>query len=193
MQLPDIDSFLLIAAHLGSKLHQSVESQTLAAPLFNATIVRIAEKKTKHNRTLIVGDLNMNPFDAAMVGAEGFNAVMTRDAAQQEDRRIGKQTYPFFYNPMWSHFGDSTHELYPPGHPDHQPAGTCYYSPRESRWYYWNMSDQVLIRPELLPFFRNQDLKIIVTDGVTSLLTNRGLPNRTLASDHFPIRFRLHL
>ena len=94
---------------------------------------------------------------------------------------------------MWGHFGDLTHERWPPGHPEHEPAGTCYYPAAESRWYYWNMFDQVLLRPELLPAFRGQDLKVLVTDGSTALLDDKGLPNRKEFSDHLPLLFRLNL
>jgi hypothetical protein len=94
---------------------------------------------------------------------------------------------------MWGHFGDSTHELYPPGHQDHEPPGTCYYPARESKWYYWNMLDQVLLRPGLLPYFKNSDLKILTTDGQVNLLNQRGLPDRGQFSDHLPVVFRLEL
>ena len=55
------------------------------------------------------------------------------------------------------------------------------------------MLDQVLLRPALLDFFRNEDLKILTTDGVTRFLTDRGLPNATAVSDHLPLLFRLNL
>src|SRR5438477_507279 len=80
-----------------------------------------------------------------------------------------------------------------PGTAGHEPPGTCYYRAAESKWYYWNMFDQVLLRPGLLPYFKNQDLKILTTDGANSFLNKRGLPDRSRASDHLPIFFRLHV
>jgi hypothetical protein len=88
-------------------------------PGFGA-VVRDVEKRVGHDRTIVVGDLNMNPFDAGIVGAEGLNAVMTKQIASQGGRKVDAVRYPFFYNPMWSHFGDSTHEEYPPGDPRHE-------------------------------------------------------------------------
>lgn len=192
VRLPGRPEFLLFAAHFGSKLHKSEESQTLAAPVFSP-IIRLAEKRARHQRTILVGDLNMNPFDTAVVGAEGLNAVMTRELAQRDSRTVDHRAYPFFYNPMWGLFGDSTHERYPPGHPDHEPPGTCYYKASESKWYYWNMMDQVLLRPDLLPFFRNDELKILASDGTTEFLDARGLPRRDEISDHLPLLFRIHI
>jgi hypothetical protein len=122
-------SLVLFAVHFPSKMHKSDPSQTLAAPGFART-VRELEGKVKHDRTIVVGDLNMNPFEDGIVGAEGFNATMSRLVAEKERRRVDGENYPFFYNPMWSHFGDSTHADHPPTSPAHEPPGTCYYRKR---------------------------------------------------------------
>ena len=55
------------------------------------------------------------------------------------------------------------------------------------------MFDQVLIRPDLLPYFNNQDLKVFDNDGENSLLSGAGLADDNLASDHLPIYFKLML
>ena len=107
---------------------------------------------------------------------------MSKRIAVRENRTVKGFPYFFLYNPMWGHFGDRRHDEHPPSHPQHEPPGTCYYSPRESKWFYWQMLDQVLLRPDLLPFFRNEDLRILTSDGTNSLLTKQGLPDR----DRFP-------
>lgn len=183
---------VLFVVHFGSKLYKSDASQTLAAPGFSQ-IVKDLEKKAKHDRTLIVGDFNMNPFEDGVVGAEGLNAAMSRWVAEKVERKVDGVKYPFFYNPMWSHFGDSTHLEFPPASPLHEPPGTCYYPAGESRWHYWNIFDQVLLRPSLLPYFNNKDLQIVTSDGTTRLIDADGLPERDLLSDHLPILFRLNV
>jgi hypothetical protein len=183
---------LLFVVHFGSKTYKSEASQALALPGFGDTIQR-EEAKRGCPRSILVGDLNMNPFEDGMVAAEGLNAAMTRQVALRGTRTSDRKRYRFFYNPMWSHFGDSTHETAPPDHPEHEPPGTCYYGPKESRWYYWNMFDQVLLRPDLLPHFRNDDLKILVGDGATSMINEHGIPDRRNYSDHLPILFRVNV
>ncbi|AGP34359.1 hypothetical protein BE04_41665 [Sorangium cellulosum] len=84
---------------------------------------------------------------------------------------------------MWSRFGDGS-----PG-----PPGTYYRDGGEHITFFWNMYDQVLIRPDLLDAFRPEELEILHADGASSLLTQGGLPDRGRASDHLPVLFRLSL
>jgi hypothetical protein len=55
------------------------------------------------------------------------------------------------------------------------------------------MFDQVLVRPALLPFFSVGDPRILVTDGKTPLITDRGRPERAAISDHLPLLFHLNI
>ena len=124
----------------------------------------------------------MNPFEVGMVAANGLNAVMARKVAQRGTQAVLRRRYPFFYNPMWSHFGDGIEG----------PSGTFYRNKNEHVTFFWNMFDQVLLRPELLSIFRNAELKILSANGERSLLRN-GVPDKKNASDHLPLLFKLDL
>jgi len=182
LRLPGSDEILLAALHHSSKLHWSKESQSAECYRVSSTI-RGVEHEVGHRRTILVGDFNMNPFEDAIVAANGLNAVMTRMVAARETRTVLALEYPFFYNPMWGHFGDAIEG----------PSGTFYDGRSEHVTYFWNMFDQVLIRSELLSMFRNEELRILSVVGERSLLTANGLPNSSVASDHLPILFRLNL
>jgi hypothetical protein len=123
----------------------------------------------------------MNPFDIGVVSAIGLHGVMTRHIAQRGRRIVQGQEYNFFYNPMWAFFGDGTAG----------PAGTYYYQNAEHKVFFWNVFDQVLIRPTLLPCFDNSDLKILDSDGENQFLSVNGTPNDDLYSDHLPITFSI--
>lgn len=175
------DDILLAVAHLRSRLHQSDDSQTLAATSV-ANLIARAERKVGHTRTLLVGDLNMDPFDHGVVAAGCLHATMDRRIAAAGARSVGGKAYSFFYNPMWSMLGDAS-----PG-----PPGTYYHRRSEHIAYFWHMFDQVLLRPALLPLFSNQDISILDTDGVGPFVKGRsGAPDVRVASDHLPILFRL--
>jgi hypothetical protein len=171
---------LLAALHFQSQLNWTEKDQAMEATVLYHDIVR-AENKVKHQRTVLVGDLNMNPFDPGMVGSHAFNAVMTTEIAEKEERTIAGREYRFFYNPMWGFFGDRT-----PG-----PAGTYYHSASKPINYYWNMFDQILLRPELIGLL--DEVRILDSDGQESLLTRHGRPRSGDVSDHLPILFRLRI
>ena len=57
----------------------------------------------------------MNPFEHGVVAANGLNAVMARKVAARDTRTVLAHEYPFFYNPMWGHFGDAIdYDRWPP-------------------------------------------------------------------------------
>jgi hypothetical protein len=180
--LPAREELLLVAVHLPSKLYSSAPSQAMECPNLSAIIVE-RERAVRHNRTVVVGDFNMNPFEDGIVGAGGLHAVMSRRVAGREQRVVQGRTYPFFYNPMWSHLGDSTE----------RPSGSYYYERAEHVNYFWNTFDQVLLRPQLMDRFRSDQLKILDRAGDISLKMADGRPDRKAGSDHFPLLFRLDL
>lgn len=174
--IPERPDLLLAAVHLRSKLFHAPESQHFACAELARAIGEI-EHQVGHRRTVLVGDFNMNPFEPGMVAAAGLNAVMDRSVAARSARTVDGRKYPFFYNPMWSLMGDG-----PPG-----PPGTFYRDRGDHLTYFWNTLDQVLIRPDLLTFFRLQDLEVLTTDGAQRLLE----PSRLRAGEHLPLLFRL--
>lgn len=131
--LPQAD-ILLAVVHFRSKLHQGEISQAQESTVLNR-MIDSAEERIGHRRTVLVGDLNMNPFEAGVVGAAGLNATMVRNQARKELRVVQGNKYRFFYNPMWRYFGDG----------QAAPPGTYYYDNHEHVTYYWNLFDQVLV------------------------------------------------
>ncbi len=170
---------LIVAAHLSSRLHRTEEDLSHLATRSRSQIEE-SEKKVGHKRTVIVGDLNMNPFDSGVVSSEGLHGVMDKRIAERRSRTVNGEVRHFFYNPMWSRFGDESFG----------PSGTYYYDSSSPTNRFWNIFDQVLIRPELLPNFRNEELRIITEVNSRSLMKANGRPD-TSVSDHFPLLFRL--
>jgi len=176
---PDI---LLVIVHLPSKLHQTEHDQALACTRLARTICE-HEQSLGHSRTVVVGDLNMDPFEYGVVGAEGLHAIMDRRIAARGARRVQGEDRTFFYNPMWSRLGDGA-----PG-----PPGTYYCDTGKQVNFYWNTYDQVLVRPALLSAFDSQDVTVLTEAGKRSLLSDSGRPDAAGASDHLPVLFELDL
>ena len=182
MEPPGKVEVLLVVVHLASKLYRNETDQTALAGRVRVDIEE-AEARRQHCRTVVVGDFNMNPFESGVVGSEAFHAVMCREVASKGSREVAGQERFFFYNPMWSLFGDRSVG----------PPGTYHYNSGAVDNYYWNMFDQVLLRPGLITRFIDEDLLIVTEVDGRSLLTARGLPDKNVGSDHLPIMFGLNL
>lgn len=180
LALPGRDDILVAGVHLASKLHVRDEQQQGARAVELARDLREQEDRIGHRRTIFVGDLNMNPFESSVAGAPGLNAVMARQIARPGERIVESRSHPFFYNPMWNHFGEQ----------GRNPPGTFYY---KGSTHLWNMFDQVLVRPALMDRFVDEDLTVLTAIGSHSLVTEKGHPNPLAASDHLPLLFSLNI
>lgn len=180
LQLPARDRVLLAAAHLPSKLHWSDQSQSFECTEL-ARMVDAEERKAGHRRTILVGDFNMNPFEVGMVGSVGLHAVASRQVASGGARTVQGREYQFFYNPMWCHLGDALSDT----------AGSYFYQSSEHVSYFWNVFDQVLLRPDLAARFDPSRISIVKQVGGHSLVRPDGRPDRTVGSDHLPLLFEV--
>lgn len=180
LTLPGRSELTVVSAHLPSKLHSSDSSKVFGCVELNR-IIEEQEKLFGHRRTVVIADLNANPFEDGVSACAGLHAVMTRAIAQGRTRTVQSKEYSFFYNPMWSHFGDR----------QNSPSGTYYYNKADYLTYFWNIFDQVLLRPALLNGFKEDGIRILEeVDGV-SLLDDRGRPDKLVVSDHLPVLLEL--
>ncbi len=173
---------LIVGVHLSSKLYLADQDQSFHCARLNEVIDEI-EREVGHNRTILIGDLNMNPYEAGIVIASGLNAVCDMRIAKRGSRIVDGKRYKYFYNPMWNFFGD----LYP------RPPGTYYYDSGKPLNYYWNIFDQVLVRPDLISAFLTDRLRIITEYDGRSLINQNRQPNRHKASDHLPVFLSLNV
>ncbi|WP_462250910.1 endonuclease/exonuclease/phosphatase family protein [Ferruginibacter sp.] len=181
ISLPAQEEFLLTSIHYIDKSNHSNESQSEMASILIKQI-EATEIESGLSKNIVVGDFNMNPFEKGMIKANGFNATMSEDIALGSGRVVQGSHYRYFYNPMWSLYGDLMTK----------PAGTYFYPSSELVSYQWNIFDQVLLRPEIISNFDKTSLEIITTDGVNNFVRNNNRPNSGLFSDHLPIKFTIN-
>jgi exonuclease III len=148
------------------------ERQSFAQSL--AGEMRLVKDQQKTNNLVMLGDFNMNPYDKGMTLAAGLNSMMTKSCVEPGVRKHINKEYDFYYNPMWSLFGDK----------NAGPPGTVYDTSSQGP-YGWSMLDQVLINHSIVPLFH--DVQILDKAGEVSLTDGRGRPDSKKASDHFPI------
>lgn len=165
---------ILVIVHMPSKLYAGDEVRRIELEDMVKN-VKTYESQYKTKNTVIMGDFNANPFEGCMIYASGLHALSDSSLYKPKySRCVKKRTYDIFYNPMWNKFGDF----------DEAP-GTYYYGKSEIQEYFWNIFDQVIIRPQIASYFLNDSLKIITKVKDKLLLKNR----KIVIGDHLPIEF----
>ena len=167
---------IFVTAHARSSLRTGKSDQADELEQL-ARRIELVENERGHTRTVLMGDLNAQPFDSRVTMAKGLHAVMSREVAKRLSRSVAGKEYRYFYNPGWKFFANR--------HP--QPQGTYYYARAEQNVYFWYIHDQILIRPALLNCLNDDDVNILVSDGVTDLGGHDGRPDGKRVSDHFPL------
>ena len=85
--MPLRDDIILAVTHFQSKYNFDNESQALECASLS-DYIKLYEEEIGHKRTILVGDLNMNPFESGVVGAKGLHAVMAKSIARSGDKKI---------------------------------------------------------------------------------------------------------
>ena len=173
------DSIILCGVHLNSQIYSDhkIKREIRIRNLIRAVVECETENGT-HN-TIITGDFNINPYEDSCIGVQGFHALHVYEETERKSRTVSEEEFFMFYNPMWNFLGDFN-----------KPYGTHYYNSGDTVNPYWNIYDQVIIRPELRKNFVNESLKILTTVGEKSLLDEKGHPNKQF-SDHLPLTFEI--
>lgn len=174
IQLLDND-LILCCIHLPSQIYTRGSAMRRSAIHRIVGDIQKLEKEHNTKNTIVVGDFNVNPYDEECMGFEYFHGLPFI-ADGRTSREIAEEDYEFFYNPMWNFLGDFQ-----------EPYGTYYSSGSDT---FWNILDQVIVRPELKRRFKNSELKIIAGTTNTSLVEADGSPNIEI-SDHLPIVFEV--
>lgn len=170
---------ILCCVHLNSKIYSGHDEAREIHIEQIMKDVRTVERELGSENTIIVGDFNINPYDASFVDARYFHGIPGYEEAKKKSRIVAGKEYRMFYNPMWNLLGDF-----------HTPYGTYYYNGNNVVNTYWNMYDQVIMRPDMKHRFVKESLKIICETKTRFLLDINGHPNKRI-SDHLPIIFEI--
>ena len=168
---------ILCCVHLNSKLYDGHEE--LREILIDQIVcdIRETEQEIGTENSIVVGDFNINPYDAGCIDARYFHGIPVCGEAERKSREVAGKKYYMFYNPMWNFLGDFQ-----------KPYGTYYCNNGKTKNTYWNMFDQVIFRPSLKKRFLKDSLKILTETETRYLLDGNGHPDKNI-SDHLPIVF----
>lgn len=168
----------LVVVHLTSRSDPNYcEGQRADISRALSAIARM-EEKYNDKRTIVIGDYNMNPYDAPMLEFTGFNAKLFRHQMRNASRTLHEDRHDLFYNPMMLVYHDAKSE--------NQPRGTFFYHQVAPQWFCF---DQVLIKHSLLSCFCPDSLQIVNKIGNEEL--TKGCRPKKVISDHLPISFEI--
>ena len=174
------DSYLICVVHLPSKLHNDdIRREIIISEIVNE--INKVEDTKMGNNTVVIGDFNINPYEESCLRIDQFHSIPVEIESLRGSRVFNGKDYKMFYNPMWNLFGDNI-----------APFGTYYKNSGESICPFWNIYDQVLIRPSLISRFNKEQLRIITNCNDESLLDANYHPRKEI-SDHLPIVFELEV
>lgn len=185
------EEIIVGGVHMPSKLDCNEKTQYSDARQIVLDLQAMKGRKgVGHNRFLLFGDFNMNPFEPGMIEPDGFNAVLSLDEALNGNRTEWYKRFDYFYNPMWSFMGDRDRITGKKKLP-----GTYYFrKTRDVTLTFWNVFDKVIVRPEIADLVDYQSLRILQGGGDIESLVNEDFALRDEAySDHLPITFKLNI
>lgn len=173
------NKYILCAMHLPSQMrygHQERRNIIIQTILND---LQDTEKRLNSKRTIILGDFNEDPYEDGCLSAVNFHGLPSMNDALKSYRIIEGKQFEMFYNPMWNLLGDFSF-----------PPGTYYYMGNEVNNSFWNIYDQVMIRPCIRDFFVDSELKIICETKNGKLIDENNHPSKNI-SDHLPIIFEI--
>lgn len=172
--------FLVGGVHLPSKRNaDDRDIQTVGGYFINA--IKEAEKTVNHEKVIMIGDFNVNPFEATMTDSSSLHAIFDSSIVERmRSRQVYGESRQMFYNPIWNLFGDAN-----------DPKGSYYSESGMSCKLFWHIFDQVIISADIIKAYAKDSLKILTGVSGESFLNKHGKPNKTSYSDHLPLFFAL--
>lgn len=172
-------SWLIACAHCPSQMYGDASRRNMFARSVITDLRSVAEAESLE-KLILMGDMNMNPFDEGVAGIVGFNATATRNQARDLTYNLDDCDYPYLYNPMWSRLGDLS-----PG----PPGSLKYTAGSRGINLHWHAFDQVMVSPSLMDHLLDDTVHFVNdTDAIIELSENDA-PGGLHGTDHYPLRF----
>ncbi|MEO1031548.1 MAG: hypothetical protein AAFX55_09090 [Bacteroidota bacterium] len=170
------DSLNIIVTHFHDKFHNDEEDQDVKLDELIKEI-QIIEDSSDIDKTLLIGDLNIDPYNRLCYGPKGLNSIMCRKTVKRLGERKGRK---LFYNASWNLLGDK----------DHTP-GTYYRTSAGTK--YWSVLDQIMMRSGLIDQFDPSSIRVLNYIFEEALVSINDIPRSEKYSDHLPIYFEIKI
>jgi exonuclease III len=175
-----IDDINVISVHFPSQMYHHMDALKYNLRKFRNKIDdEIGESSDKP--ILIIGDVNVNPYEPAMINFDGFmatNSIKSRKRIKSIDDEVREP----YYNPTWRLYADN---IFP---------GTKKY-PRPSGFSHdiieFHFLDQVLLSEKLKNNIESDKISVVTKTDKFDLLNEKY--NKVNFSDHLPLFYQLKM
>lgn len=134
--------------------------------------VHAAETQYSCDNTVIIGDLNANPYDSELLQVDALNAIPFKEVLRVHGKRTWHgRDFKYLYNPVLNWLSEST-TMY-----------GSYYRATADAEPYWHCLDQVLVSPSLMDSI--SQFAYLRSIGGEDLVEKRR-PKKKI-SDHLPL------
>lgn len=163
--------FNIVGVHLQDRRNSdSAQRISIVGRLMND--LKNLEDSSRCRRSVIVGDLNANPYDKELLQMNAFHAVLFKDVIKSaETRTVDGIRYRRLYNPILHFLSENTKNY------------GSYYDTRGSCTSTWHCFDQALVSKALVDAI--ESLEYLKSIGDSDLIARKG-PKREV-SDHLPL------
>lgn len=191
------EEFNVAAVHLHSKVGNTERQQQWKNKALLHKLEAWEEEVQSLGNTVVVGDLNANPFEANLLDPYLLRGQPNRKLIGQLQAfplkaSLSKKQLDFWYNPMWNLLGDVDTRT-----GAERPTGTYFRHVRDETGH-WSLLDGFLVRPSLMNRVVHEELAIVERTTSTEfikpfiLVADESLLTGDL-SDHLPVKFTLLL
>jgi len=174
-----VNGIQIISVHFPSQMNHHLDA--LRNHLLNfRTKINSEIGNSSETPILIIGDLNVNPYEAPMINFDGFmatNSPKGRTSIKNIDDR--RETY---YNPTWQLYGDN---IFPGTKKFPRPSGSSF------DIIEFHFLDQVLLSQKLKINLDKEQISVIKELREIQFFNTRY--NRVEISDHLPLKYEFKL
>ncbi len=173
-----INDITIISVHFPSQMYNHQESLRDYIRQFREKIDRYVGNSSKKS-IIIIGDLNVNPFEPSMINFDGFmatNSIKARKKISIIEKENSRETY---YNPTWRLYANN---VFPGTKKFPRPSGSSF------DIIEFHLLDQVLLSNKFKDSIIEDKIEIITSTKNFKLLNEKY--NKIEYSDHLPLFYQ---
>jgi exonuclease III len=189
-KISGIEEFNIAAVHLYSKVGNTERQQLWKNLPIIQKIKNFEDKVSNNNKTILVGDLNHNPYESNMLDPNFLNCKDSKTLIDTLIKKpVSKKTdNDYWYNPMWNLLGDYN---FIDG--NERITGTFFRYTIDEKPI-WNLFDGFIIRHSIMNSVDYKKSKIITHTKTINFLKPFTIGKddsmiKEQISDHLPIMF----